>query len=101
MNLKDYKHQWYLKNQKLMVDNARKYYNTPGGNKIYVIKNWIKRGVIDEDLGAVYDYYITQTHCWICDIEYNKNNPRCLDHDHDDGSCRYICCRICNLHTVR
>ena len=64
------------------------------------LQNWKQAGIIDEDLVAVYDYFITQTHCWICDTKYTESNFRCLDHDHDTGEIRYICCRYCNIYVV-
>ena len=65
-----------------------------------IISLWKVRGVIDEDFDALYEYFITQTNCWICDKVYNKDikmDRRCLDHNHDTGEVRYICCNYCNF----
>ena len=64
------------------------------------IAHWIDIGIIDEDLSGVYNYFILETNCMICNKEYNKSFKRCLDHDHDTGEIRYICCTSCNLHVV-
>ncbi len=65
------------------------------------IKGWKEYGIIDDDLSAVYDYYIKETHCWICGKEYTKSINRHLDHDHETGELRYICCRTCNTRLLR
>ena len=60
------------------------------------ISNWKRTGIIDEDIHAVYDYLIDETHCMVCFKPYKDSQDRCLDHDHDTGEIRYICCRYCN-----
>jgi|TARA_R110001592_G_scaffold66054_1_gene202734 hypothetical protein len=84
---REYQQQW-------KKDNPEKYH------KKSAIDTWKQHGIIDEDLSTVYDYFITQTHCWICGVEYNKSYRRCLDHNHDTGEIRYICCSICNRWVV-
>ena len=73
-------------------------YNRKKSNRI---DKWKASGIIDEDIAAVYDYLITQTHCMICLKEYKNSRDRCLDHDHDTGEIRYICCNTCNTHFLR
>ena len=57
--------------------------------------------MIDEDLSAVYDYLIKETNCMICFKEYKDSQDRCLDHDHETGEIRYICCQNCNGHFLK
>ena len=64
------------------------------------INAWRNRGIIDDDLDALYDYYIEQTNCMICDIDFSISF-RCLDHDHETGEVRYICCNKCNTSILR
>tara|TARA_R110001583_G_scaffold180189_1_gene337199 strand:- start:223 stop:522 length:300 start_codon:yes stop_codon:yes gene_type:complete len=87
----------YYQRNKARIQERNK---TPEAKKSNKLKSWKFIGVIDADISSVYDYYITQTHCWICDIKYTKNNYRCLDHNHDTGEIRYICCKNCNVHVV-
>ena len=69
---------------------------SPVGKKYNRINEWKYQGIIDEDLSAVYDYYIKETHCMICFKEFKDSQDKCLDHDHESGKIRYICCRPCN-----
>jgi hypothetical protein len=85
----------------LTIEQRKKYTISPKGIKSHRIYNWKRQGIIDEDLSAVYDYYIEQTHCMICLKEYKNNKDRCLDHDHETGEIRYICCNKCNRHLLR
>ena len=74
--------------------------------KEYIIKQWKRQGIIDDDWDGLYDYFIKETNCMICDKIYNTNivnDKRCLDHDHDlldEPNVRYICCAYCNLHII-
>ena len=91
--------------EKIYEYNKQYYLDNP---KIYIISQWKYQGIIveDDDWDGFYDYFITQTNCWICDKIYSndKLNRRCLDHDHDlldEPNIRYICCNYCNLFIVR
>jgi hypothetical protein len=80
----------------------RKIYDqSPVGKKSNRISNWKQNGIIDEDLHAVYDYILDETHCMVCFKPYKDSQDRCLDHDHDTGEIRYICCNTCNSHFLR
>jgi hypothetical protein len=77
------------------------YHQTEKVIKSTRISCWRLRCIIDEDLSAVYDYYIKQTHCMICLKEYKDSSDRSLDHDHQTGEIRYIVCRNCNTNFLR
>tara|TARA_R110002012_G_scaffold265573_1_gene448958 strand:+ start:48 stop:410 length:363 start_codon:yes stop_codon:yes gene_type:complete len=64
--------------------------------EMMTISRWKFRGVIDTDFDLLYDYYIKQTNCMICDIKFKDTRDRHLDHDHITGEVRYICCQKCN-----
>jgi len=103
---KEYHKQWMKQWRKKNPEKVKEYNDTWKKNnpeklhKSNTISHWIRQGTIDEDISSVYDYFITQTHCWICGIEYCKKYKRCLDHNHDTGEIRYICCAVCNSHVV-
>ena len=46
----------------------KKYTSSPKGIRTSVINNWKQQGIIDEDLSAVYDYYIEETNCMMLSI---------------------------------
>ena len=75
-------------------------------HKQYTINKWKHQGIIDEDFDSLYEYFIKETNCWICDKVYNKDinmDRRCLDHDHDlldEPNVRYICCNYCNINII-
>ena len=89
------------KNKEKIEKYYKKYYYSEEGQKNEKIKLWRLRGIIDEDLSSVYDYYIKQTHCMICLKEYKNSLNRDLDHDHETGKIRYICCANCNVNFLR
>ena len=102
------RHKIYRKNNKDKEKVRHKKYNqSPQGIKTKVKLNWKNSGIIDLDIDSVYEYFITQTECWICYKEFNKDivmDRRCLDHDHtleNEPNIRYICCTYCNLHIIK
>ena len=96
---KEYYKQYRLDNKEKIKENRQ----TPKGKKMKTINKWNHRGIIDPDLGAVYDYYIKQTNCMICLKEFKNTKNSHLDHGKEviDGSnIRYICCHNCNCHLL-
>tara|TARA_R110000850_G_C9576565_1_gene425621 strand:+ start:42 stop:464 length:423 start_codon:yes stop_codon:yes gene_type:complete len=99
------KKQYNIDNKETIVENRKQY--RKNNDKQLTINRWKKYGIIDDDYDGLYDYFITQTNCWICDKVYNKDikyDIRCLDHDHDitdDSNVRYICCSYCNRHIIK
>jgi len=95
---------YYEKNKEHIINKERvrsvQYRQSAQGKKTKKIIQWRLIGIIDEDLSAVYDYLIKQTHCMICLKEYINSKERNLDHDHQTGEIRYICCRSCNTNLL-
>ena len=67
-------------------------------SKYNMIYNWKKSGLICDDYNALYETYIGTMECEHCQIEFTKNNWRCLDHNHETGLFRSIVCHRCNVH---
>ena len=76
------------------------YRYSPAGIKTSKVSSWKSQGMIDEDLHAVYDYYLKETNCMVCLEEFKNSRDKCLDHDHETGEIRYICCNYCNRHVI-
>tara|TARA_R110002012_G_scaffold26115_3_gene85428 strand:+ start:800 stop:1162 length:363 start_codon:yes stop_codon:yes gene_type:complete len=80
------------------------YYHSLKGKKAHRLKCWKRNGIIDTDWDLLYDFYMKETNCWICDKFYNnsiKTDRKCLDHDKKTGEIRFIICSHCNLNIVR
>ena len=58
--------------------------------------NWKKRGLDITNFEEIYERYIKSEICEICSKEYTKKNPKCMEHNHTTGQCRFICCKDCN-----
>tara|TARA_Y100000114_G_C11610388_1_gene254830 strand:+ start:86 stop:571 length:486 start_codon:yes stop_codon:yes gene_type:complete len=93
---KQYCYNWIKNHPEKAQAYWQNYRKTDHAKKLMRIANWKQLGIKDEDLGAVYDYYIKETHCWICGDQFKTNKCRHLDHDHETGEIRYICCNNCN-----
>tara|TARA_R100000353_G_scaffold113014_2_gene80941 strand:- start:820 stop:1383 length:564 start_codon:yes stop_codon:yes gene_type:complete len=88
---------------KWQVDNAERwkkyqleYRKRPSVKKATRIANWKQIGVKDHHFSELYEYYIKETNCMICGEEFKTHRHRHLDHDHETGEVRYICCAKCN-----
>ena len=66
-------------------------------HKYFTKCQWKKRGLITDEFEAIYEKYIYSTNCELCGEVYKSRNDRQMDHDHDTGKFRNVCCRSCNL----
>ena len=100
-----YNKQYEIDNKEKKAARSKKY--REDNHKNIIIYNWKYQGIIDDDYDLLYEYFITQTNCWICDKVYNNDivaDRRCLDHDNtllNEPNVRYICCWNCNINTIR
>ena len=94
--LKEYIKKYQLKNKDKLKAYQKTYNHTLKGKKGMRIANWKQIGIKDEDYSELYDYYIKEHKCWICNKDFKNSKARHLDHDHETGEVRYICCVSCN-----
>ena len=92
----------YRKNnpEKVKISHQKsniKYLSSLHGQKANRIANWKHLGIIDGDFETLYNEFVNTKECWICGHDFSKHK-KCLDHDHDTGEVRYICCNNCNSH---
>ena len=60
---------------------------------------WVKQDIRFKNykhFEKVYEIYIKETHCQLCNKEF-KGTKKCLDHHHPTGVIRWICCQTCNI----
>lgn len=72
--------------------------------KDYNIRRWKTRGCVDDDFKALNEYFINCEECMVCYKKFNDINKldvKCLDHCHETGEVRYICCWECNIRILR
>jgi hypothetical protein len=91
---------WQSKNNDKVKQYKQNWNKSEGGMKKKRIWSWKKHGIKDEDIEAVYEVWLKETVCWICSGDMSNTKIRCLDHDHQTGEIRYICCRTCNLNLL-
>ena len=85
--------------------NQRTYQQTPEGRKKGRISNWKRQGIIVDDYDALYERFMSTTHCEKCSVLLTSGVPRtrttkCIDHDHDitdRENVRGILCHACNV----
>ena len=74
----------------------KKYRNSEEGYKKVMKNKWKYRGVKWDDFDELWNIYITTKNCDLCNVEFNVENKKCLDHDHNTGYTRNILCGGCN-----
>jgi hypothetical protein len=82
--------EYYLKHKQ----KRKEYYKSPAGKKSTRINNWKRLGIICDDWDTLYERYINTNNCERCNKEIKK---KCLDHNHNTGEIRYVCCYSCNI----
>lgn len=87
----------HIKNKDKIAEVRRLYIlNNP---KQYKITLWKNHGMIDADWSSVYEMFIAETNCWICNHDFSKYK-KCLDHNHATGELRYVVCMPCNRNVI-
>ena len=88
-------------NKEEMAAKAKIRSQTAAGRKIVTLSSWRKRNVVCDDWDALYETYLTTTHCELCRVELTTGKrcktTRCIDHDHETGLFRNVLCHACNI----
>jgi len=63
------------------------------------IKDWKKKGLKEtkEFMNQIYEEYLRSEECELCGEPYSKHNRKNMEHNHETGEFRNICCHRCNL----
>ncbi len=63
-------------------------------------KNWRTRGLNMSNFDRIYERYLNAERCELCNKEFVMlqcgYSNKCMEHNHDTGEFRSICCRSCN-----
>ena len=59
--------------------------------------NWKIKGLITDDFDTIYKQYIYASNCELCGKVYKSRHDRQMEHNHETGKFRNICCQQCNL----
>tara|TARA_R110001606_G_C14981744_1_gene604507 strand:+ start:100 stop:567 length:468 start_codon:yes stop_codon:yes gene_type:complete len=90
--------QYYIDNRQKIL-NKQKKYRKDYPNK-FLIKIWKYNGLIELEgvysYQSLYEYYISITHCEVCNKKFKNSNDRCMDHCHTTNIFRWVLCRSCN-----
>ena len=77
-------------NKQWRIDNPEK----------FTIYNWKKIGLIELQgvytYQSLYEYYVSISHCEVCETKFKNSFDKCLDHCHTTNIFRWVLCRNCN-----
>jgi hypothetical protein len=68
-------------------------------HKSMTIGKWRRTGLIAEyhEMEIIYTRYVNAEFCEICNKEFLTTRDRQMEHSHETGKFRNICCQRCNL----
>lgn len=87
------------KNKKTLAEKTAEYKKTYQGKKSHKTSEWkTKHGLKEtpERIDEIFDRWFHSTHCELCNKPYKNTKQRCMEHNHDTGHFRCICCVSCN-----
>ena len=93
------KHKEYYEENK---EKIAEYRQTLACKKTKRISKWKFKGLICEDIDALYEKFLNTKKCENCEVEltvdrYNTTTTRAMDHDHTTGLFRNVLCHPCNV----
>ncbi len=87
------KKKYYEENREEIAKRSKKYSQTKSGKH----KGWKKSGI--KILEDTYEKFEECKNCELCNVELTTKGKtrKVLDHDHDSGYARFVCCNNCNI----
>jgi len=73
-------------------------FELPKHHKYQTIWKWKKNGLVagEHEMQIIYTRYINAEFCEICNKEFLTTRDRHMEHSHETGKFRNICCNHCN-----
>lgn len=87
---------YYQDNNEKLTEQKKEYYHKNKGRKENIERRWKRYGVKLSD--DTYERFKECKNCQVCNVELTSKGKsrKVLDHDHDSGYVRFICCCSCN-----
>jgi hypothetical protein len=110
---KCYNKQYHIDNRETILEQKKQYridnrekikeqnkQQRINNHDIITIKSWKYNGLIELEgvytYESLYEYYVSISHCEVCNKKFKNSYYRCLDHCHTTGLFRWVLCRSCN-----
>ena len=90
--------EYRMKNKDRDLLRGRKWYNSENGNKSRHKKNWKRYGLNMNDFENTWKRYWNAIECEWCNIYFDFDIRKEMEHNHYTGECRGIVCKSCNMY---
>ena len=99
-SIKEQNKQYKIKNRQKIKEQKKQW--RINNHDINTIKNWKRRGLIELQgvytYESLYEYYVSISHCEVCNKKFKNSFDKCLDHCHTTNIFRWVLCQSCNNH---